>query len=138
MHVFLLQTFPRHTYLHLMLRLPSLYFERVAKIFEEAEVSRPDIHRISDLCAPLEAAEAAQWLQAGQGAAVRLPYPDDWTPPVVSPALARFKFSWENFVDSLIREWKTLNVVSALLLSYVIFSRFRAWRSCHCAAPGPF
>ena len=31
-------------------------------------------------------------------------------------ALARFKLSWESFVTSLVREWKTLNV-SALLLS---------------------
>ena len=48
-----------------------------------------------------------------------VPYPEDWTPPVVSPALAKFKNSWEEFIDSLLREWKTLNVVSALLLSSV-------------------
>ncbi|KAI0313576.1 hypothetical protein OF83DRAFT_1065264, partial [Amylostereum chailletii] len=49
-----------------------------------------------------------------------LPFPEDWTVPVVSPALARFKQSWEDFVDSLIKEWKTLNVVSALLLSAIL------------------
>lgn len=43
------------------------------------------------------------------------PFPEDWNPPSVSPALARFKHSWEQFVDSLIREWKTLNLVSVLL-----------------------
>jgi hypothetical protein len=48
-----------------------------------------------------------------------LPFPEEWNPPVVSPALMRFKYSWEMFVDSLLREWKTLNVVSALLLSCV-------------------
>ena len=46
-----------------------------------------------------------------------LPCPDDWAPPLVSSALIRFKASWETFIDSLMREWKTLNVVSALLLS---------------------
>jgi hypothetical protein len=46
-----------------------------------------------------------------------LPYPEDWNPPTVSPALARFKRSWEVFIVSLLREWKTLNVVSALLLT---------------------
>lgn len=46
-----------------------------------------------------------------------LPFPEDWTPPTVSPALARFKNSWEAFIDNLMREWKTQNVVSALLLS---------------------
>lgn len=50
-----------------------------------------------------------------------VPYPEDWTPPAVSPTLARFKNSWEEFIDSLLREWKTLNVVSALLLSSVSF-----------------
>ena len=44
-----------------------------------------------------------------------LPFPEDWNPPAVSPAIARFKHSWEQFVDSLLREWKTLNLVSVLL-----------------------
>jgi hypothetical protein len=47
-----------------------------------------------------------------------LPPPEDWAVPAVSPALVRFKRSWEAFVDSVLREWKTLNVVSALLLTY--------------------
>jgi hypothetical protein len=34
----------------------------------------------------------------------------------------RFKHSWEAFIDSLLRAWKTLNVVSALLLSYFFFA----------------
>jgi hypothetical protein len=38
-------------------------------------------------------------------------------PPVITPTLRRFKHSWEMFIDSLLREWKTLNVVSALLAS---------------------
>ncbi|TRM68722.1 hypothetical protein BD626DRAFT_394244 [Schizophyllum amplum] len=49
-----------------------------------------------------------------------LPLSDAWTPPNVSPALARFKNNWEGFIDSLIREWKTLNLVSALLLSAIL------------------
>jgi hypothetical protein len=40
--------------------------------------------------------------------------PDGW-----SPALIRFKFSWEAFIDLLLREWKTLNLVLALLTSCV-------------------
>ncbi|KAF8976374.1 hypothetical protein BDQ17DRAFT_1187516, partial [Cyathus striatus] len=38
----------------------------------------------------------------------------------VSPALVRFKYSWEAFVDSLLREWKTLNLTSALLASGIL------------------
>jgi hypothetical protein len=35
----------------------------------------------------------------------------------ISPALKQFKSSWEDFVDSLIKEWKVLNIISALLAS---------------------
>jgi hypothetical protein len=51
-----------------------------------------------------------------------LPFPEYWRPPAVSPALARFKLSWEEFIDSLLKEWKTFNLVSALLLSYAFLS----------------
>ncbi|KAI0029807.1 hypothetical protein K488DRAFT_8965, partial [Vararia minispora EC-137] len=48
------------------------------------------------------------------------PYPNEWAPPAVTPALTRFKHNWETFVDQLLREWKTLNLVSALLLSAIL------------------
>ncbi|KAI0059345.1 hypothetical protein BV25DRAFT_1860623 [Artomyces pyxidatus] len=111
-HVFLFDTFPRQLYLHTLMRLPSLYFSRVARIFEDAEVSRPDIQRMIDACVTVK--------DDGDHGPVRLPFPEDWNPPHVSPALARFKYSWEAFVDTLVREWKTLNVVSALLLSAIL------------------
>lgn len=147
-------TFPRQVYLHLLLRLPAMYFTRVARIFEDAEVSRPDIQRMIDTRGgggaymipsasenvhanagmagsnygrepgvPLSSSTAAAahtGLAAAAATPYPLPFPDDWSPPVVSPALIRFKHSWEVFIDSLLREWKTLNLVSALLLSYVI------------------
>jgi hypothetical protein len=127
---FLAYTLPRTIYLHLLLRLPSLYFSRVARIFEDAEVSRPDIQRMIDVCLVSteglngEGAPEGHNASLNPGAALSpsphmafLPFPEDWNPPAVSPALARFKHSWEAFIDSLLREWKTLNVVSALLLS---------------------
>ena len=138
---FLTDVLPRQIYLHILLRLPSLYFSRVARIFEDAEVSRPDIQRVIDACAGgvfsdninvgagagtvggtyagglAPAAALGPGAQALAPIPVSLPFPEDWSPPAVSPALARFKNSWEAFIDSLLREWKTLNVVSALLLS---------------------
>ena len=145
-------TLPRELYLNLLLRLPAMYFSRVARIFEDADVSRPDIERmINDSggagggmptapqagdpnASPLlqdsitgrlgPGAVPAAGISAAVGAATAismmhmpLPFPDEWSPPLVSPALVRFKHSWENFIDSLLREWKTLNVVSALLAS---------------------
>ncbi|KAF7433643.1 hypothetical protein PC9H_005604 [Pleurotus ostreatus] len=152
---FLTETLPRILYLYLLLRLPALYFSRVARIFRDAEVSKPDINRMceggllgsgfvphTDLAASGGAATelgrrgvgdppASGALAAGVGytahisaaaaaVPVPLPYPEEWSTPLVSPALVRFKNSWEVFIDSLLREWKTLNLVSALLLSAIM------------------
>ena len=158
---FLGDTLPREIYLNLLLRLPAMYFSRVARIFEDADVSRPDIQRMIDNSGgswrrhqsqpthvmpsfhaegsaipakkqPLfpDGATLTAGAISGIGLAAQasiapaaammhmpLPFPDEWTPPLVSPALIRFKHSWEAFIDALLREWKTLNVVSALLAS---------------------
>ncbi|KAI5996536.1 hypothetical protein F5J12DRAFT_852910 [Pisolithus orientalis] len=124
---FITDTLPRQVYLHLMLRLPSLYFSRIARLFEEAEVSQPDIDRL------LRACEASNrtWDRRARMSPIPqtpnvyhhdhgLPFSDDWTTANVGPALVRFKSSWESFIDSLLREWKTLNIVSALLLSAIL------------------
>lgn len=103
---------PRQTYLHLLLRLPSLYFSRVARIFIDAEISRPDVQRLVDAC---REGDNSTIVEGG------LPPPDEWQVPTVSAPLARFKMEWEEFVQSLMKEWKTLNLVSALLLSWVYF-----------------
>ncbi|KAF8629766.1 hypothetical protein AX15_003286 [Amanita polypyramis BW_CC] len=176
--LFLLDTFPREAYLTLLLRLPALYFSRVSKIFEDAEVSKPDIQRMIEVGGggnlelegflslpsspeghfhlsgghvhPSRSGErsggrvtpgtasgigissyvgiAPASMMGATGASTPqlvynqppLPCPEEWAPPLVSPALIRFKASWETFIDSLIREWKTLNVVSALLLSAIL------------------
>ncbi|KAJ7911121.1 hypothetical protein B0H13DRAFT_587241 [Mycena leptocephala] len=132
--IFVTDTLPRQVYLHLLLRLPSMYFSRVARIFEDAEVSRPDIERMIDagiggdvieLYTP-PTASARESLVASvhsptpSATCIPLPFPDEWTPAVVSPALVRFKHSWENFIGSLIKEYKTLNLVSALFMSAIL------------------
>ncbi|KAF8068779.1 hypothetical protein FPV67DRAFT_1414919, partial [Lyophyllum atratum] len=40
--------------------------------------------------------------------------------PWTSPSSANLKSTWEAFIDSLLREWKTLNIVSVLLLSAIL------------------
>lgn len=148
--MFLGDTLPRQLYLNMLLRIPAMYFTRVSKIFEDAEVSRPDIQRmIHAMCdsgsdttiglgevahinndavrnpatvLDVEDKSRVQVLSSQHdvsGCQSPLPFPDEWTPTTVTPSLFRFKHSWEAFIDSLIREWKTLNVVSALLSSYV-------------------
>ncbi|EPQ59826.1 hypothetical protein GLOTRDRAFT_136583 [Gloeophyllum trabeum ATCC 11539] len=136
---FVLDTLPRVVYLYLLLRLPSLYFSRVARIFEDAELSRPDVQRMIEACgfresgfresAPIAAAQGdgATSLRGGGGGAARSnaepilpPYPEQWNAPAVSPALIQFRRTWEEFIESLLKEWKTLNVVSALLLTAIL------------------
>ena len=129
-HHFVADTLPREVYLNFLLRLPAMYFSRVARIFEDADVSRPDIQRMISTSGGAARTASATGAVAGLGVAAHasvapaatlmhlpLPFPDEWAPPVVSPALIRFKHSWEAFIDSLLREWKTLNLVSALLAS---------------------
>lgn len=119
---FLMDTLPRQIYLHLLLRLPSLYFSRIARIYEDAELSRPDIQRLVDACAPQMQNHNSSHVPPGAHYHPQpaLPLADEWTVANVSPALLRFKHSWEAFIDSLLREWKTLNLVSALLLSAIL------------------
>ncbi|KAK7696464.1 hypothetical protein QCA50_001121 [Cerrena zonata] len=133
--VFLTDTLPRQVYLYMLLRLPALYFSRVSRIFEDAEISKHEIQRMIQICAPATnpntnnrtpgfATPPANVGMSANGIrrmdTILPPYPEDWVPPAVSPALARFKHSWEQFVDSLLREWKTLNLVSALLCTGIL------------------
>ncbi|KAG6895038.1 hypothetical protein C0992_003426 [Termitomyces sp. T32_za158] len=115
---FLLDTLPRQIYLYFLLTLPSLYFSRVARVFENAELSIPKIKDMvisatndCEYQSPSEARMLSTWQTPHFPA----------SPPFNSQVVARFKTSWEQFVDSLMEEWKTLNLVSVLLLSSIIF-----------------
>jgi hypothetical protein len=138
MQHFFVDTLPRQVYLHCLFRLPALYFTRVSRIFEDAEVSKHEVQRMIEACAPANGQDGiAAGIAANIGVSASLgtarnrpggtvfPFPEDWNPPSVSPALSRFKHSWESFVDSLLREWKTLNLVSVLLCTYVSIADVR-------------
>ncbi|KAG8995780.1 hypothetical protein FRB93_001062 [Tulasnella sp. JGI-2019a] len=94
----------RQIYRHVLLRLPSLYFSRVWRIIFEAQVSHAELENLI--------------VQRRLG--TDFPINVAWVPPVVPPGLARFKGEWEEFIDQLVKEWKTFNVVSALLLSAIL------------------
>ncbi|TFK20232.1 hypothetical protein FA15DRAFT_600104 [Coprinopsis marcescibilis] len=36
------------------------------------------------------------------------------------PAYLSLKMTWEGFIDSVLREWKTFNIISVLLLSAIL------------------
>ncbi|KAJ7036527.1 hypothetical protein C8F04DRAFT_953769 [Mycena alexandri] len=109
---FLFDFTPRQVYLHVLLRIPSLYFSRVTRIFEDARLSLPDIKRMAR-------ANADQWNTTNPQ-----PFPSIFTTsPDQMPlpqSLLHFRASWEGFIDSLMREWKTLNIVSVLLMSAIL------------------
>ncbi|KAJ6616990.1 hypothetical protein B0H10DRAFT_1346840 [Mycena sp. CBHHK59/15] len=87
---------PRQVYLHFLLRIPSLYFSRVARIFEDAQLSLPDIKRMAR-------ATAEQWnaKESPSGPLMFLAHPDQMPLP---RSLLNFRSSWEGFIDALMRE----------------------------------
>lgn len=111
----LFESVPQQIYLHFLLRLPSLYFSRVARVFEDAELSLSDIEKMA-------VTRMEEW-HSNSKIAERIPSQALWEHEKdrVSPALRQFKPSWEDFVGSLIKEWKVLNIISALLASYAPF-----------------
>ena len=101
---FILVTVPGQLYLFILLRLPSLYFSRVARIFEEANMSLPEIKKMA-----LET--------ASQGLTHEFEIQMAFESSSVPPSFKKLTSTWEYFIDSVIREWKTFNIVSVLLLN---------------------
>ena len=99
---FLLDTLPRQIYLNFMLRLPQLYFTHVIRIFEDAEMSMPEIKKM--------ALGANNYLK---DPTISKTLESDFA----SPRYDNLSRSWRAFIDSLMREWKTMNIISVLLLS---------------------
>ena len=187
----------RQIYRYLLLRLPSLYFNRVGRVFQEARMSKPDLELLISRATATHAIVVAGAIALGVGGgniptaqggeegrrwvsdvldgitgtprrsfgtprhpseregffdgnagnswgtpefgpspspkftplglhgaeasqatlADAVPPGEQWTVPHVPWSLERFKAEWENFVIGLIKEWKTLNILSALLLT---------------------
>ncbi|VDB92438.1 unnamed protein product [Peniophora sp. CBMAI 1063] len=119
----LLVSIPQEVYMLFLLRLPRFYFSRVARVFEDAELSMPDIIRIYTTSA--REWQARQTSGNGRINIARLPVPT-WNPLTgtgaseVTPAMEAFKDSWESFIGSLLQEWNTLNIISALLSASIL------------------
>lgn len=91
--------FPARAYLYVLLGLPGLYFSRVATIFEDANLSTEKMKLM---------------ILNNEGAKIQ---PDLFSLRERDPAFKRLTKSWKHFIDTVIREWKTLNLISVLLLS---------------------
>ena len=89
-------------YLLFLLQLPSLYSSRVDRIFEEVDLTLPEIEGMV-----LEL--ASQGLKRSQ-------IKKDSESSLVDKRLAS---TWRSFIDSVTREWKIFNIISVLLSRYV-------------------
>jgi hypothetical protein len=90
----------------LQMRLPSMYFLRVSRIIKKSGISMADYSRLKQPGPQLGfLAEAAK--MAG---AVGMPNIK------CAHSLHRFRKKWKEFVEQCVKEWKNLNIVSALLL----------------------
>lgn len=96
----------RQIYLHLLLRLPLVYFFRVVEIFEESTLTMDDVKKMA-----FETAFHGKGKQINERSICNM-----------ASHYEQLEKSWNAFVDSLLRDWNTYNVVSALLSSYVPFA----------------
>ena len=76
-------------WIHLLLRLPVLYFIRVARVLEDANLTVIDFRILQTSRTPS------------------------------SGRFSDFERRWNGFIDSLKAEWQAQGIVSALLLPYV-------------------
>jgi hypothetical protein len=109
--VVVIKRIPRVIYHHVLLRLPSLYFSRVARIFEEADLSLNDLKTMALELASKNLNTAPHMAHYGifeVGGRIKTP-----------PAYESLKHTWEEFINNLLREWKTFNLISVLLLRCV-------------------
>ncbi|KAJ6616984.1 hypothetical protein B0H10DRAFT_2386940 [Mycena sp. CBHHK59/15] len=97
----------------LLLRIPALYYSRVHRIVQYAQLSNPEIERMA-------LASAEQW-DSQHPTGLRQFTSLSWssTNATLPQSLINFRSTWERFIGSLLHEWKTLNIISVLLLSAI-------------------
>ena len=100
---FIFTTLLGQAYVLVMLRLPLLYFTRVARIFEEADLSVGDLKHM--------ALEAGLKSRGKTSSRYELEFQVQET-----PRYQTLKTTWGGFIDSVMQEWTTFNVISVLLL----------------------
>ena len=112
---FVLDTLPRQIYLYFLLYLPSIYYSRVARIFTDAELSVYEIGQcILDEAVQKDSEYSISSVRRPAGRHRRR-HVEVWSP------YEDLERAWQSFIDLLLREWNTLNIISGLLLTSVRF-----------------
>jgi len=90
------------------MRLPSMYFVRVASIIQKSDISMADLVSIKR---PGTSKAMMEMITLAGGVSI----------PNINKvhSMERFKKKWKSFVMRCMEEWRNLNVISALLLRYV-------------------
>jgi hypothetical protein len=96
---FLTVIVPQQLYLHLLLRLPYMYHSRVTQILLDANLTLEQMKELT----LWDSVDGQPLKPVGDSNLLR--------------AYSRLKKNWESFIDNVLREWKTLNIISGLLLS---------------------
>ncbi|TFK38159.1 hypothetical protein BDQ12DRAFT_123232 [Crucibulum laeve] len=96
----------RRVYLYFLLLLPRHYFSRVAGIFCALDIDMAEIRRDALSSAAYED-NGSDILEAAPSHSIQSQKED-------------LQNAWEEFIGTLTREWETLNIVSALLLSAIL------------------
>ncbi|KAL1687330.1 hypothetical protein GGG16DRAFT_62473 [Schizophyllum commune] len=125
LYTFLTYRLPLFVYQIFLFRMPVFYYGRVSRVLEDAEMSLADVRKLAMTTASEWKAKDKKEKSSKEEMLSRLDHMTSWNvspqyASQVTPAMRRFRDSWETFIDSLLREWKTQNVISALLLSALL------------------
>lgn len=114
---FLADTLSSQIYMPFFLYLPSHYFNRVDRLSRDANMA---LKEILDLAVELNVTCGNDFqtkiLDLGQHSS-----PSIVDPESLPPAYRQLTIRWSCFIDDLLEEWRTLNIVSALLVPWVIY-----------------
>ncbi|KIJ45006.1 hypothetical protein M422DRAFT_251654 [Sphaerobolus stellatus SS14] len=120
MSAFLLDTIPRQIYLHMLLHIPALYWSQVARIFNDTNLGVDVMKLLAE-----EIDEKLHGLTDGIPNNITLYQSSGQRYSVVASdplysSVVNLEKIWDSFIDSVLREWKTCNVVSVLLLTAIL------------------
>ncbi|EKM82242.1 hypothetical protein AGABI1DRAFT_105540 [Agaricus bisporus var. burnettii JB137-S8] len=114
---FIADTLPRQLYLLFLFRLPALYFLRVARIFEEADLAPEEIEEMAVTAVTTNDHEAAVTASDHEHNHEHTHGGGNLNP---QKKYDRLKDAWELLINRFVREWETFNVVSVLLLPAIV------------------
>jgi hypothetical protein len=94
----------------ILLFVPRIYFSRVERILRSAQMSMEDMEN-------MVVVGLGKWSSKRRNNRIPVYIQNS----SLYPAFRQFSSSWEIFIDSLMEEWKTFNIVSVLLSAYALF-----------------